>query len=1207
MKLRPTARRRQTKLRLELLEDRITPSSSVIESFESGSLAAYTTALRALPSAAILPIAAHDGGQGLVKQDGYEWLIRNDSGSQVQQGDTVSAWIQFADVADGRAYLGFDSKDIAPAHATLSAGGTMAVVLAANTNQLIIQKDSGSNGVASFTNLAAVSQTYQADHWYRVEATWGAGGAITGRLYDSDGTTLLGSASATTTVPFPSGAGIAFRGFGHDKYFDTVVVDSGSTDTPDQRVAVDPGLNDDWTPGDPPPPVGNGPSGGPAPVPWQYTGTPGTGIEVQLASFNQLQQVAIVNGVVGLAAANNSLITGTAQVGWGDPLETPLLAQYIFRQRPGEQTQLIGASSVKHFFSSAHADSQHLNPGENDTYGASLNATQSLYTYGSELDPVTGTLHTPIDRGTLSADGIVNNGSRTFSSPIELLLQVSVADLDPAQNPAGTKWYLMGNLFVGGEQDVTQASRWVQFTPHFNGTTFTFTYDAPGGSTGQLNFRTIPGLVEPAGPYVTMQDTGAGSFGPVNHVRVTFNTAIDTSTFTTDQIASFTRTVGSTATNLLSSITGITPVDGTAGRQFDITFTSQTQLGLYKLTFGPNVYDLSGNAMDQNQNGTAGEDADTYTATFSIQGPKIIGATPAAGSTNTLPSAKGTVRVTFNEPVDPTTFTPYEVLARGPHGTIAASAVTPVTGSNNTQFDVTLPLITTGSYTLLIGPDIQDPAGHKMDQNGNFIDGELPGDLYALQFGVQGLRVNASSLNSNLPGAAYSVHLTFNEQVALSSFTTAAVSLSGPDGAHTIIGVAPTNTNYTQFDVLFAPLTAAGTYTVTVSPSVYDVYGNKMDQNNNLVPGESGDAYTSNFTLIGPRVTAVSPTGTLTQPLDHLRVTFNEPIDPSSFTLGKITAFTRTANGATTDLLSALTSVTPVPFTNDTQFDITFDTQGANGSYTLALSPAVADAYGNLMGAPFSTQFTVTGGPRVTSFSPTGSVSGPVDHVRVTFDRAIDPATFTPDQVTFVMGGNPIAVTGVVEVDGSDHTQFDVTFDPQTEAGSYSLTLSTDITDLFGNHLLSGATGQLVTNGGFETGNFSGWTQSGDLSFTSVSSSLTHSGTYAARVGPSGPGLGFLTQTLATTAGVTYTLDFWLANPSGGSGTEWLVRVGGVTLADVTNSSAFGYTHYTFTFTATGSSTALQFGFVHPPDYFYLDDVSVTPVGGGLTDMFTIL
>src|SRR5262249_22757391 len=84
-----------------------------------------------------------------------------------------------------------------------------------------------------------------------------------------------------------------------------------------------------WTPARPPatPPawVDTNPTGAPPPDPWHYTNTPNSGIQVQLASFNQLQQVAIVNGVVGLAAANNSAtpIPATRQVGWGEPIETP--------------------------------------------------------------------------------------------------------------------------------------------------------------------------------------------------------------------------------------------------------------------------------------------------------------------------------------------------------------------------------------------------------------------------------------------------------------------------------------------------------------------------------------------------------------------------------------------------------------------------------------------------------------------------------------------------------------------------------------------------------------------------------------------------------------------------------------------------------------------------------------------------------------------
>ena len=559
---RPSLRR--VRLQLEQLEDRTAPSVSVIENFEGSNLSAYSTALRFAPSAVILPIAAHDGLQGLVKQDGYEWMIREDSGSTVHAGDTVSVWTKFAGVADGRAYLGFDSHDIAPAHARLSTGGTLSVVMAANTNELIIQKDAGGNGVASFNTVASVAQTYQADRWYRLEATWGAGGAITGTLYDSDGTTVLKTVSGNTTAPFPSGGGIAFRGFGHDKYFDTVVLDTGSTGSVDERANAGGGLDPNWVPGDPPAPVGNGASGNPAPVPWQYTSTPGSGIEVRLADFNDLQPVAIVGSTVGLAAGNTSYIAGTSQVGWGDPLETPLLAQYIFRQRPDEATQLIGASSTKPFFNSSHSDGQHLNPGESDLYGSGLNTAQDLYTYGSEIDPVTGTLHSPIDRGNLSVDGMVNNGSRNFTSPIDLLLQVSVADLDPAQNPGGTKWYLMGNLFVGGEEDISQASRWVEIVPHFNGTTFSFSY--PDGAGGQLDFRTIPGLVADSGFLVISSSPSGNLIGPVGVVHVVFNRSVDVTTFTPAQVNAY-----DSSGNLIT-VTGITDIGSADHSQFDIHF-----------------------------------------------------------------------------------------------------------------------------------------------------------------------------------------------------------------------------------------------------------------------------------------------------------------------------------------------------------------------------------------------------------------------------------------------------------------------------------------------------------------------------------------------------------------------------------------------------------------------------------------------------------
>src|SRR5207342_1372158 len=70
------------------------------------------------------------------------------------------------------------------------------------------------------------------------------------------------------------------------------------------------------------------------------------------------------------------------------------------------------------------------------------------------------------------------------------------------------------------------------------------------------------------------------------------------------------------------------------------------------------------------------------------------------------------------------------------------------------------------------------------------------------------------------------------------------------------------------------------------------------------------------------------------------------------------------------------------------------------------------------------------------------------------------------------------------------------------------------------------ANANLVTNGGFETGDFTGWTNGGNTGFTGVDPGIQHSGTYGAFFGPIGSN-GFLSQTLATTAGGVYTLSFW--------------------------------------------------------------------------------
>jgi hypothetical protein len=179
--------------------------AETIEGFESGNRSAYT-GVGGASSGSVSGAYAHDGLFGLGLSDAV-WIYRNDAAVQVSRGDTLSAWIQFKDAVDGRAYFGFGA----------SALGTLSLVLAPNSSQLIFQNNAG----YGFADISSTSQLYQSNKWYRAEVIWGTGGSLIGNLYDSNGTSLLNSVTASSDV-YTSG-GIAFRGFGAGvKAFDTI-------------------------------------------------------------------------------------------------------------------------------------------------------------------------------------------------------------------------------------------------------------------------------------------------------------------------------------------------------------------------------------------------------------------------------------------------------------------------------------------------------------------------------------------------------------------------------------------------------------------------------------------------------------------------------------------------------------------------------------------------------------------------------------------------------------------------------------------------------------------------------------------------------------------------------------------------------------------------------------------------------------------------
>ncbi|HEY7303453.1 MAG TPA: hypothetical protein VH601_05040 [Bryobacteraceae bacterium] len=143
----------------------------------------------------------------------------------------------------------------------------------------------------------------------------------------------------------------------------------------------------------------------------------------------------------------------------------------------------------------------------------------------------------------------------------------------------------------------------------------------------------------------------------------------------------------------------------------------------------------------------------------------------------------------------------------------------------------------------------------------------------------------------------------------------------------------------------------------------------------------------------------------------------------------------------------------------------------------------------------------------------------------------------------------------------------------------------------------------LVTNSGFETGDFASWTLSGanvpDNSgiYYGVDGLNPHSGTFEAYFGSVG-GILELSQTLSTVPGVSYTVTFWLAH-SPETPFPYLnsfdASFGGSTLLSQAGVPDTGYTQYSFSRLATGTSTDLLFAFRDDTSYFSLDDVSVTP------------
>jgi PEP-CTERM motif len=137
----------------------------------------------------------------------------------------------------------------------------------------------------------------------------------------------------------------------------------------------------------------------------------------------------------------------------------------------------------------------------------------------------------------------------------------------------------------------------------------------------------------------------------------------------------------------------------------------------------------------------------------------------------------------------------------------------------------------------------------------------------------------------------------------------------------------------------------------------------------------------------------------------------------------------------------------------------------------------------------------------------------------------------------------------------------------------------------------------LLTNGSFETGDFTGWNTSCGLCEVTSGPFYAYSGaedgTFYSIMGDVGSD-GTFSQTFSDTAGQHYTFSFWFASV-GDSPSDFSAYWDGTTLLSLTDpNTGSNWSEFSFDVVGTGSDT-ISFAERDDPAYMALDNISVTP------------
>jgi subtilisin-like proprotein convertase family protein len=615
---------------------------------------------------------------------------------------------------------------------------------------------------------------------------------------------------------------------------------------------------------------------------------------------------------------------------------------------------------------------------------------------------------------------------------------------------------------------------------------------APGGDAFQTTF-TIAGLqvVSPIAPNPTrpvLEPPGLST------ITVTFNMAVDPASFTTGEV-SLLAPDGTPIT--LLSLTDVTAGTPNLHNVWQITLPSAEVIpGIYKLTVGPDIHDLGGNPMDQdedndiqNPDNTPTND-DAFTALYDIDGLKVLSVTPSDPK-HPVPVGLTSLTITFNQAVLASTMNGTNVVLTDPNNNnVTLTGFTP--DATGTVWTVTFAAQNVyGTYTLNVGPGVEDLAGNAMNQNHNLIFGENPGDKFTTTFSIAGLKVLTVSPSGSAtpilePPGLSAVTLTFNMNVDPTSFTAGDVNFTAPDGTaitnFTLTDITTGTPNRHNVWRLTFPsaLVTPGVYNLTVGPDIHDLGGNPMDQdedNDILNPDDTptnDDAFTTAFDIDGLAVTSVAtiaPAGASNAGVSQLTITFNQAVLASTMNATNVLL-----NGPA----GAITLKTFTPDATGKVWAVTFAPQFVSGTYSLSVLPGVEDLLGHMMnqnhnlvygeagaapaGDEFDTTFNIDG-LRVVSVTPdpTKTILEPpgMSSITITFNREVIPSSFTIGDVSLTAptGSN---LTGLILSDITPtppagqpnlHNVWQLNFPVQSTPGVFTLVVGPHISDSTGSEM----------------------------------------------------------------------------------------------------------------------------------------------------------